>query len=167
MATIKELRNKLEKHKATSAWDKGVKDYAEWMIDRLEENGATSWNGNKNDLKSADYKWEYERNPRRIDFEDWKEESYNGSWDVYDGDIAKTLSTPSELKRLRYKEGGWKKPNAREEWLDVQARALYQAANLLQNLYEEIKAEKAKPKAVKLSQPKMTNSKLSRMSRGI
>lgn len=54
----------------------------------------------------------------------WKEYSWGGSSLVYDNDIAKRLSTKTELKMTR---NGERRPNAREEWLDVQARALYQA----------------------------------------
>ena len=43
---------------------------------------------------------------------------------IYDSDIAERLCTPSELKKTR---NGERKPNSREEWLDVQARALRQA----------------------------------------
>lgn len=57
---------------------------------------------------------------------DWNQYSYGGNACIYDSDIAEGLCTPSELKRRDY---GRKKPNAREEWLDVQIRALYQAYN--------------------------------------
>lgn len=49
---------------------------------------------------------------------------------IYDGDIAERLCTPSEYKRKR---GGDFQPNSRETWLDVQARALYQAARWIIN----------------------------------
>ena len=47
---------------------------------------------------------------------------------IYNGDIAKLLCSPSELKRTR---NGERRPNNREEWLDTQARALAQAAKRL------------------------------------
>jgi hypothetical protein len=56
--------------------------------------------------------------------EDWSQASWGGCYECYDGDIAKRLCTPSELKKTR---NGERRPNASEEWLDVQARALYQA----------------------------------------
>lgn len=45
---------------------------------------------------------------------------------IYNSDIAARLCCPSELKRTR---NGDRRPNSREEWLDTQARALFQAAN--------------------------------------
>ena len=56
--------------------------------------------------------------------QDWEQYSWGGSALVYDGDIAAALCTPSELKKTR---NGDRRPNSREEWLDVQARALRQA----------------------------------------
>jgi hypothetical protein len=58
--------------------------------------------------------------------QDWDEYSYGGCSLIYNGDIAKRLCTPSELKRKRY---GELNPNSRENWLDVQARALFRAQN--------------------------------------
>lgn len=55
---------------------------------------------------------------------DWSAYSWGGCALVYDEDIARRYRTPSELKRTR---GGQRRPNGREDWLDVQARALDQA----------------------------------------
>ena len=57
---------------------------------------------------------------------DWSQYSWGGCSLIYDPDIASRLCCPSELKKTR---NGERRPNSREEWLDVQARALYQAAN--------------------------------------
>lgn len=93
-----------------SAWKKGVDLYAAELREFLEENGLTATHENL--LNGA-------RN--------WREYSYGGSALIYDGDIAERLCCPSELKR---KKCGELPPNSRETWLDVQARALYQAARL-------------------------------------
>ena len=55
---------------------------------------------------------------------DFNEYSWGGCSLIYDYDIAKRLCTPSEYKR---KKGGELNPNSHEQWLDTQARALYQA----------------------------------------
>lgn len=69
----------------------------------------------------------------------WKEYSYGGCALIYDKDIAETLCTPSELKRKR---GGELQPNSTETWLDVQARALYQASRVAVWAYrDELKKE--------------------------
>ncbi len=91
-----------------SAWQKGVELYAEELREFLAENGLTATKENM--LNGA---------------RDWSEYSYGGAGLIYDGDIAERLCSPSELKK---KKGGDLPPNSRETWLDVQARALYQAS---------------------------------------
>ena len=65
---------------------------------------------------------------------DWSAYSYGGSSLIYNGDIAARLCCPSELKKTRE---GERRPNSREEWLDVQARALAQAARVVRNAYQK------------------------------
>ena len=59
---------------------------------------------------------------------DWRDYSYGGCAYCYNSDIASHYCTPSELKRTK---NGMLKPNKMENWLDVQARALYQAYMLI------------------------------------
>lgn len=108
-----ELLNAIENMKARSAWDRGVKEYAYELVEGLEveEIPADSQELKSLLLNGADT---------------WKQYSWGGSSLIYDFDIAERLCTPSELKRVK---GGERRPNSREEWLDVQARALLQAAN--------------------------------------
>lgn len=61
----------------------------------------------------------------------WAQYSNGGGSICYDADIAARVCTPSELKR---KHGGAYEPNSRETWLDVQARALYQACNRIRTI---------------------------------
>jgi hypothetical protein len=109
------ITNKLNEKNPRSAWGKGVKDYALEMVESAEveltpENAkATLLNGAKN----------------------WSQYSQGGCSAIYDADIAERLCTPSELKK---KKGGDLQPNTRETWLDVQARALFQAFNLINRL---------------------------------
>lgn len=49
-----------------------------------------------------------------------------------DYDIAKRLCNPTELKRT---DNGRLDPNKREQWLDTQARALYQACRRFMQAY--------------------------------
>lgn len=55
---------------------------------------------------------------------DWKAYSWGGCSLIYDADICERTATESEKKRTK---GGQLKPNKSEQWLDVQARALFQA----------------------------------------
>ena len=105
-----------------SAWNDGIRDtaidFVLWCVDsapgelerceyisdvtRLLLNGAADWRA---------YSW--------------------GCGSVafaYDEDIASRYCTPSEFRRTH---GGDRRPNSREEWLDVQARALSQASFLV------------------------------------
>lgn len=100
------------KRNARSAWGRGVYDYALMLLGNCCD---------VEDFHSTDLK-EVLLNGAR----DWNQYSYGGCACIYDSDIAERLCTPSELKRRDY---GRLKPNSREEWLDVQARALYQAYN--------------------------------------
>ena len=106
-----------------SAWYRGVKVYALEMVEELEENITGGY---------VDIEKLFERRGLREALlngaQDWKQYSYGGSALIYDGDIAERLCCPSELKKTR---GGEWRPTSREDWLDVQARALRQAANMV------------------------------------
>ena len=98
---------------ARSAWSKGVISYALELLDNLAELAP-------DDLADP----EAVRRALLNGADNWKEYSYGGCSLIYDFDIAVRLCTRSELKRLKC---GDLNPNSRENWLDVQARALYQA----------------------------------------
>ncbi len=110
--------NEIINHKDRSAWNKGVTKYAIDLID-YAINNIEYFTGDI--AKRADVE-EFLLNGAR----NWAQYSWAGCALVYDSDIAKMLCTPSELKKTR---NGERRPNSQEEWLDTQARALYQAAN--------------------------------------
>lgn len=115
MTTIDTIRTTITNRKTRSAWDKGVNLYALELLDNLR------------DLPAADNRQEIQKallNGAR----DWREYSYGGCSLIYDGDIAARLCSPSEFRRTR---GGEWRPNRRESWLGVQARALFQACRLI------------------------------------
>lgn len=109
---------------ARSAWSKGVNDYALELLDSLADltpdNLATPEAVRRALLNGADT---------------WERYSYGGCALIYDCDIAERLCTPSELRRCR---GGERNPNSRENWLDVQARALYQAGLCVETAIKEV-----------------------------
>ncbi len=110
-----QLAAAIETRKTRSAWSKGVTLYALELLDNIR------------DLTAVDNMC-LMRKAMLNGASDWKEYSWGGCSLIYDTDIAERLCTPSELKRTR---GGARRPNSCEEWLDVQARALYQAASLI------------------------------------
>lgn len=66
---------------------------------------------------------------------DWRHYAYGGNGLIYNADIARRLCAPWELAKTG---NGMKRPNAREEWLDTEARALGQAFRLLCETLEQV-----------------------------
>ncbi len=121
------MKHQIEATKARSAWDKGVKLYALELVESLDE--MTAWNDG------------LPANERELDrwilngASDWQQYSEGGCALIYNRQIAERLCTATELKRVQHRDGGLKNPNARENWLDCQARALYQAARLVRSAF--------------------------------
>lgn len=115
--TLKKLYNIIEGEKVRSKWSDGVKLYALDLLESLyyiEEGETITSDTIKSLLLNG--------------ASDWGQYSWGGCSLIYNGDICERLATPSEQKKTR---NGERRPNAREEWLDTQARALYQASNLI------------------------------------
>ena len=121
------IRTALEGRKDRSAWNKGVTLYAFELVDQLEE--TAEYNG---ELPSPG---EETRAAMPNGASSWSEYSWGGCSLIYNEEIAERLCYPSEYKKTR---GGERRPNAREEWLDTQARALTQAARRVSALYRQI-----------------------------
>lgn len=118
MKTNEKLYNKIAMMKTRSAWKNGVKMYALDLIEQADENeqvleGLSYGVLEKILLNGAT---------------NWHEYSWGGCSLIYDELIARRLCSQSELKKTN---NGQRKPNSREEWLDVQARALFQAFNTI------------------------------------
>ena len=121
MGNIEKLYQSIESEKQRSAWDKGVSAYALELVEQL---GEQIGGGYFDELNLSESK--KVRAALLNGAADWSQYSWGGCSVIYDGDIAERLCCPSELKKTR---NGERRPNSREEWLDVQARALFQAAN--------------------------------------
>lgn len=119
MVTKTEIKKGLAKKTGRSAWQKGVIKYA-------KELASSESLDPRKDYTRAELKKALLDGAR-----DWKDYSRGGWSLIYNEDIAKRLSSPSELKKT---DNGRLKPNAREDWLDVQARALYQASEMILDL---------------------------------
>lgn len=115
------MRQAIESQPARSAWGRGVKTYALEMIDNLEEYNRGEVPSSTNEMM------DWLLNGAR----DWKQASEGGSWLITNEEIAQRLCSPAELKKVA---GGRRQPNKRETWIDVQARALFQAAQIVKEL---------------------------------
>lgn len=105
-----------------STWDRAVNIYACELLDNIDiENISNVAELKKAALNSA---------------ENFKEYSYGGCSLISDVDIARRCCSPSELKRTKC--GQWN-PNKRENWLDVQTRALHQAYCRIAYIFKGIK----------------------------
>lgn len=109
---VKDIIQKLESFGTPrSAWKRGVLYYALYILTKFEleteiESETDLLNGAKN----------------------WKHASYSGCFNVNDEVIALSVCSNSELRKTNY---GRRRPNRDESWLDVQARALFQASDLI------------------------------------
>lgn len=111
---IEKTLESVKSHKTKSAWNNGVKNYAIDFLLELDGKNIT----NKKELEKA----------LLNGAENWRAYSYGGCSFIYDEDIARFLCNRSEFKRKKY---GALPPNSRENWLDVQERALFQAFRLI------------------------------------
>jgi hypothetical protein len=113
-----------DKDYTRSAWSRGVGAYAAELMEEIAERAEYE----KRDPASREELKAWALNGA----DSWTQYSWGGSSLIYDGDIAKRLCTPSELKKTR---NGERRPNSREEWLDTQARALKQAYSRIVRAY--------------------------------
>lgn len=113
------LAARINAENARSAWSKGVKVYALELLEGLDmaiNNGY---------FKAEDVTDRQKLHAQLLNgATSWSVYIWGGSSLIYDPDIAKRLCTPSELRKTR---DGERRPNSREDWIDVQARALTQA----------------------------------------
>ena len=118
-ATLK----KLKAVKCRSAWNKGVKVYAYMLLDNI--------------FSYSDYKAITDCKSLHEELlngaKNWHQFSWGGYALIYDEDIAETLCSPSKLKKCK---NGILRPNKEEQWLDTQARALFQAERLIMECVE-------------------------------
>lgn len=122
MKNVNEIINAINNTCPRSAWDRGVKAYALELLEDLADNIRLGYA--PEDVLYTGLLHEWLLNGAQ----NWKQFSWGGSSLIYNGDIAARLCTPSELVKTR---NGERRPNAHEDWLDCQARALYQAESLI------------------------------------
>lgn len=111
---ITDIQKEISNYPSHSTWDKGVRTYAEEIFNSyIEEHTSIEHITEKDLLNGA---------------EDWQRYSEGGFSLIFDTDICKRLCSPSEQKKT---QNGKRKPNSKEDWIDVQARALQQAAAII------------------------------------
>ena len=121
-----DLLQKVENVKVRrGAWNNGVKTYSIELLDDAASNRGCEDFSNLQELKEAILNGA----------SDWNQYSAGGLSLIYNTDIAERLCTPSELKRTK---NGANDPNSRENWVQVQARALFQAWELIKRTYNEM-----------------------------
>ena len=115
----------LNDHNPRSAWREGVKKYVSDLVYNLSE--SCDFSGEiPAEMDETEKALELER--RALNgARDWVEFSEGGSSLIYDRDIAERLSSPSELKKCTLRDGSIRDPNERENWIQCQGRALFQA----------------------------------------
>ena len=105
-----------------SAWARGVKAYAVELVEGLDDSSDLSNEVmlQKELLNGA---------------QSWAQYSEGGCALVYDADIAERLCPPSVVKRTKW---GMLPPNGLENWLEVQARALWQAHKVVERAWRKL-----------------------------
>lgn len=117
-----ELLEKLKKLTPRRAWSRAVVSDAVDLVDSLN-------------CSEIPNNWEELKKLLLNGAADWSAYSYGGCALAYNEDIARRYCTPSELRQVNHKDGTIsERANARENWLDVQARALRQAALLIKEV---------------------------------
>ena len=119
------LLQRVENVKARGAWKNGVKTYAIELLYDAASNRECEEFASLQELKEAILNGA----------SDWMQYSEGGCSLIYNQDIAERLCTPSELKRTK---NGTNNPNSRENWIQCQARALFQAWGLIKRTYNEL-----------------------------
>lgn len=113
------LYDLINENNVHSAWGKGVKEQALELVEKAQ---VTLTLDNVEEVLLDGTM-------------DWEEYSYSGNALIHDEDIAERYCTPSELKRCDY---GNKYPTCNENWLDLQARALHQAYQMVYGALRKI-----------------------------
>lgn len=117
---LADLAKEVRKINVRSTWNKGIKSWALDLLEDVEDAGFTVFSSFKEFKETA-----------LNGAENWAQYCYGGCALIYDADIMKTFCTPSEIKRYTRKDGSLKDPNKNEIWMDIQARAAFQASIMI------------------------------------
>lgn len=125
---IKRLEQ-IQKEDCKSKWHKGVVSIAIDRLDEMHSGTKITWYSLLNGALWHDKGANFDNIVNACNKYAW-----GGCGLIYDIDIADLLATKSEAY---YKNGNLKgKPNASEQWLDLYARAIFQAFSLIMKYYK-------------------------------
>ena len=137
---INKVRAELDSMSQRSYWNRGVNAYAHDFADELEE-ALDGGYIEQDDLRSANLLEKQLLNGA----DNWSHYCWSGCTLCYNDQIAERLCTPTELKRTR---NGMNPPNSREDWQDVQTRAVVQAYSRIRKAIHRVwEAEHATPQS--------------------
>ena len=125
MITKQTVLNELTRHESHSAWMHGVVAYAVNMLNSISDHDFAylvyyAQQEGEDGIEKA-------RAILHTPYDNWRNYSRLNGW-LSDEAIATLLCTPEELKRF---DGGKLPPNGRSTWIDIQTRAMYNAACLI------------------------------------
>ena len=120
-----ELRKLVAEFPNRSAWKKGVKEYADELLNNLEEKSQLNGRLPKDEKELKEWLLNGAT--------DCKDYSYTYCSLKYDSQIAKRLCTPSEFKR---KDGGRIAPSRHDNWFNEQAKALNYACSRIKSKFK-------------------------------
>lgn len=148
---IDELAKIVAKTPAKSAWNKGVRETAKYLLWSIQDmtnvdlKKVTSWRDMELKMWDGAKKWSIIReitnnvtSLRELELKmlngakKWMRYARDGNALIYNNYIAQLFCTPSQLRRTKY---GELPPNESEDWMDVYVRGLYQAAKLIERCY--------------------------------
>lgn len=132
-ATVKNIQavaNEVMNNKTRSAWSKGVQAYALEILESFED--WRRWNE-----ESGESAPELDEVTALNGAQDWSAWAYGGCGLCYDSYIAERLCTPSELRKL---DGGARVPAGAATWCDIEARAAWQAWQMIAKAVRRLEA---------------------------
>lgn len=124
---LQRARAKAEQVQARSAWNKGILEYVADLFNEYQE--KIEYHEKTGDANIPEFCEVVALNGAQ----DWAQYSEGGCSLVYNNDICDRLCNESEKKRTR---NGLRNPNAHENWIDLQSRALRQAYRKAKSLWD-------------------------------
>ena len=123
------IDEKIKEKTKRSYWSEGVTKYALELSRELKENIIDGYFKAKNLTNSRKTEKQLLNGAKN-----WSQFSRDGNSLVYDYDIAGRLCNETQWERTRH---GKRRPNRKEDWLDIQAKALQEAATRIQESIKE------------------------------